>query len=115
MALMLHAPALRSHAPAPALRRRCALAMAEPEVDWDSAWQVEQKKIDDGTASWRPEGREPVSEQQKLARNVDRATRDAQASVSQWTGQWQFWLGILAVISVATALLGQGGQESYTV
>ena len=90
----------------------------EKTTDWDNAWQSEMKKRSDGTAEWRPEGREPVSAQQLAAIRAAKAGDDIAVNVQSWSGDWRFWLGIIAVISVATAALTYGGASDaapYTV
>ena len=82
--------ALRS---APA--RRCAApllsAMPEPgsepdggdeyTVDWDTAWKKELSSREDGKSTWRPEGREPVSDDQLREARVRKSLDDAQFSL----------------------------------
>ena len=113
--------------------RRCnvvAMAEAEPPpepgagddlgVDWDNAWKKELESRQTGVADWRPEGRAPVSEQAvveaQLRRGADQALDTAQVSLNQWTGKWQFWVFVLAAVSVATTLASHGGgQQAYMV
>ena len=40
--------------------------LPESSVDWDGAWQDELAKRKTGVANWRPEGREPPTEEQVL-------------------------------------------------
>ena len=109
-----------------------------------SAWKKEIGGRSDGTAGWRPEGREPVSEQQiaeaRVKKTLDDASLNAQVAVTVRTPptsarvrasrshaffspacarrpqDWKFLLGILVVLSVGTALLGhQPSGETYAV
>lgn len=89
-ALQLRAPLVRAQT------RRCAspLLMSEEEskpedteytVDWDTAWKKEVSMRDEGAASWRPEGREPVTEQQLAEVRVKRTVDDAQFNLQAAT------------------------------
>jgi len=116
----------------------------------DSAWKTEMSGRQEGTAGWRPEGREPVSETQvaeaRVKKSLDDASVNAQMAMTVRTPptlelacsparlpvthaharsraleipakqDWKFLLGILAVLSVGTALLGhQPSGETYSV
>lgn len=115
--------------PAPALRasRTASVRMMaendderDPEipssgVDWDAAWKTELKQRADGTSKWRPEGRELPSEAELAGQKLRASADDAQAQLATWSSNWQFWVAILAVISVATALGGHGESQTYAV
>ena len=76
------------HARAYAPARRCVAPLlsadspddpdkSEYTVDWDSAWKSEMDTRETGTARWRPEGREPVSEEQIRTARVKQSLDDA--------------------------------------
>ena len=89
---------------------------AEYTVDWDSAWQKEIKTREEGTSGWRPEGRAPVSDEQLREARVKKTVDDAQVNLQLATTDWRFWVGILAVLSVGTALLGHTPSgQTYSV
>ena len=84
-------------------------------IDWDTAWQKEISAREQGTTGWRPEGREPVSEQAVREAKLEKIADDAQANLQMAAGDWKLWVGLLAVISVATAFAGHspsGGTYS---
>lgn len=83
-------------------------------IDWDGAWQSELEKRSTGTASWRPEGREPVSAQRLAEVRLKRKANEIQGSISTNLTDWRFLLGIIAVISVATAVLGHSSAPDQT-
>ncbi len=86
-------------------------------TDWDSAWQLEVAKRKTGTAGWRPEGRQPPTEAERARANVERVVGDAQSEVMGKLGEWNkspvFWIGVIAVISVITAVAGQPQAAPY--
>jgi len=85
-------------------------------IDWDASWQAEQLKRNAGQAEWRPEGREPVSEQQVLQARGQRIADDTAATLQGWTGDWRLWVGILLAVSVLTALASHSSEpQSYSV
>ena len=108
----------------------------------DTAWKKEVSSRVEGTPGWRPEGREPVSDQQIREAQLKRGLDDAQLNVQMastvsdrllharsrhasltslsclsCSQDWKFWVGILAVLSIATALLGHPspGDQTYAV
>ena len=108
----------------------------------DTAWKKEVSSRVEGTPGWRPEGREPVSDQQVREAQLKRGLDDAQLNVQMastvserlfharsrhasltslsclsCSQDWKFWVGILAVLSIATALLGHPspGDQTYAV
>ena len=87
---------------------------SEYSVDWDTAWSAELTKRNTGTAGWRPEGREPVSEVQLAKARFKKRADDVQYGALSASSKWQFWVGLLAVLSVGTALL-QHPSDSYTI
>ena len=126
-------PSLRKRvSPAAALRAlRCRMIMALPEedspsdgtsdeneysIDWDSAWQLELAKQKAGTASWRPEGREPPESEDVVKARLKVAKDTAGLELQQLAGDWRFWIGIVAVFSVVTAVLGHSSaDQGYTI
>ena len=120
--------AVAAHRAAPPLRRCTVVRLAadsdpsdEPSpdpnysIDWDTAWQKEISAREQGTTGWRPEGREPVSEQAVREAKLEKIADDAQANLQMAAGDWKLWVGLLAVISVATAFAGHspsGGTYS---
>ena len=110
-------------------------------IDWDGAWQSEVAKRKAGTAEWRPEGRDAVSEQQIVEAKAKLAVTarprldqrpvvvcsgacvracvqadEAAATLQQATADWRFWFGVIALVSVVTAVLGHSSTEQvYSV
>ena len=85
----------------------------------DSAWQKEIVQRTEGNAAWRPQGREPVSEEQVQKARMQNAANDVQDKISGMVdpSDWKLWLAVLAVLSVGTALLGHtgGAEGAYSV
>ena len=46
-------------------------------MDWDSAWKKELTSRETGTVNWRPEGREPVPEEELRKAEVERDLQGA--------------------------------------
>lgn len=90
---------------------------ASYSIDWDTAWQKELSARETGTTGWRPEGREPVTETKLAEAKISKLADDAQANLQVAAGDWKLWVGVLAVISVATALAGHmpSGDGTYSV
>ena len=90
---------------------------ASYSIDWDTAWQKELSARETGTSGWRPEGREPVTETKLAEAKISKLADDAQANLQVAAGDWKLWVGVLAVISVATALAGHtpSGDGTYSV
>lgn len=85
-------------------------------VDWDTAWASELSRRQSGDASWRPEGREPVSEQQVAQARVQQSADDAVATIQSWSSDWKLWVGLLLFISVVTALASHpSSPQTYSV
>eukprot|EP00316_Scyphosphaera_apsteinii_P002493 CAMPEP_0119320506 /NCGR_PEP_ID=MMETSP1333-20130426/52646_1 /TAXON_ID=418940 /ORGANISM="Scyphosphaera apsteinii, Strain RCC1455" /LENGTH=117 /DNA_ID=CAMNT_0007327241 /DNA_START=87 /DNA_END=440 /DNA_ORIENTATION=- len=84
-------------------------------VDWDSAWREELDKRKSGTANWRPEGREAVSEQDVLKARIQTGIDDASLQMNVLTKSWQFWIAVILALSLLTAALGQPSEVGYTV
>jgi len=85
-------------------------------VDWDSAWKKEVSAREEGNAGWRPEGREPVAEQAVREAQINKIADNAQANLQMAAGDWKLWVGLLAVISVATAFAGHApAGDTYSV
>eukprot|EP00965_Chrysotila_dentata_P193492 6175810-Pleurochrysis_carterae.AAC.5 len=81
-------------------------------MDWDTAWQTELQRREEGQPIWRPEGREPVSEEDLLKARVQAKVDDATSELMQMTKTWQFWVGVLGLISILTAVAGLSGQDA---
>ena len=85
-------------------------------VDWDSAWSNELTKRQTGETQWRPEGREPVSEQSVRDARVRKGADDAMATVQAWSGDWKLWVGVLLAASVLTAVATHSqAPDAYSV
>jgi len=55
-------------------------------TDWDTAWQREVAKRKQGQAEWRPEGLEPVSDQQLGGTPGEKIPNDAADAVQRLSG-----------------------------
>eukprot|EP00326_Haptolina_ericina_P023679 CAMPEP_0181178912 /NCGR_PEP_ID=MMETSP1096-20121128/5976_1 /TAXON_ID=156174 ORGANISM="Chrysochromulina ericina, Strain CCMP281" /NCGR_SAMPLE_ID=MMETSP1096 /ASSEMBLY_ACC=CAM_ASM_000453 /LENGTH=139 /DNA_ID=CAMNT_0023267219 /DNA_START=27 /DNA_END=446 /DNA_ORIENTATION=- len=89
--------------------------LPERNVDWDSEWRTELQRRESGTTTWRPEGREPPSKQELTEAQLKLASDSAGVTLNQLTGDWRFWMSILAAVSVLTALVSHPTVETYTV
>ena len=87
------------------------------KIDWDTAWQREIAARQEGVTGFRPEGREPVPEEEVLKAKAMRAVGDAQSSITSAfdPSDWKIWLGALAFLSIATALAGHSDSGAYSV
>ena len=81
----------------------------------DAAWQTELSKRAAGTQAWRPEGREPAGQEQLFMARAAVATETAQAELDMLSGDWRFWMGIIAALSVGSALAGAYNEANYIV
>ena len=113
---------------------------SEYSVDWDTAWSKEISSREEGTQQWRPEGREAVTEQQLATARATKAMDDASFNMQMaatvritarflslslfvltrallcHTQDWRFWIAILAVLSIGTALIGHQDQpQTYAI
>ena len=104
-ALAARTPLLRSRAAKMATEEgRPEKDTGEYSTDWDGAWAAELAKRSAGNQAWRPEGREPVTEEQVLKARATKTVDEAQQQLTQATADWRFWLGLIAVLSVASAV-----------
>jgi hypothetical protein len=89
----------------------------EYSVDWDTAWATELSRRQRGEAQWRPEGRDAVSSEQLQAARVTRSLGDAQGKLAALvdTSDWKFWVGLLAALSVLTALATHPSSDVYSI
>lgn len=74
-------------------------------VDWNSEWTRFQKG---GMRSMAPEGRQPVSKQEKVKRQVEGRLRRAASSVpsrQQLFGDWRFWAALILALSLFSAFI----------
>lgn len=85
--------------------------MSEPHdipqsaVDWNSEWTRFQKG---GMRSMAPEGRQPVSKQEKVKRQVEGRLRRATSSVpsrQQLFADWRFWAALILALSLFSAFV----------
>jgi len=91
-------------------------SLPESGIDWDNAWQTELTKRKTGTANWRPEGREAVTEEQVSKAKAKMAADDVAVAMQQASTDWRFWFGVIAVVSVITAVVGhQPTEQVYSV
>ena len=89
------------------------MAEADPEkdVDWDQAWQTELQRRETGKATWRPEGREAVTDEQLRQARIANAVSDASTRVQGMAKTWQFWVAVLGLISIFAAVVGNTGEQ----
>ena len=94
----------------------------ESDIDWDAEW----KKVTSGEQSNinRPSGRAKTDIELaaiRAKRSAETKLYEAQGEARKikykmnWNslkGDWKFWVGVLALISVATSLLAAQGQSS---
>eukprot|EP00816_Leptocylindrus_hargravesii_P007247 CAMPEP_0196801446 /NCGR_PEP_ID=MMETSP1362-20130617/1205_1 /TAXON_ID=163516 /ORGANISM="Leptocylindrus danicus, Strain CCMP1856" /LENGTH=141 /DNA_ID=CAMNT_0042172417 /DNA_START=182 /DNA_END=607 /DNA_ORIENTATION=+ len=97
----------------------------ESSVDWDAEWSKVVRGDQDSVK--RPSGRaksdveiaalrakktaaEQVLKVKGEARNLKNQVQ-RQANWRSLQGDWKFWVGVLAIISVATSLLSASGQS----
>jgi len=91
-------------------------------IDWDSEW----KKVvleDESSAVSREPGRAAWTDADRAKHKVTIVAMDAKIaagkvtksmpSVDSLTGDWRFWLGVIAVISFGSAFIGSVGQGRY--
>ena len=90
---------------------------SEFSTDWDNAWQEEVEKRSQGTQSWRPEGREPISPEALREARMNRMRDETMAGVQKAAGGWQLWAGLIAFVAVLTAVAGHdwGGGAGQVV
>ena len=89
---------------------------SEYRVDWDSAWSAEIARRED-ISTWRPEGLEPPTTSALANARLKTGVDNAQATLQTWSGDWRVWVGFIAALSVATALVGHSsdGAQGYSV
>tara|TARA_B110001452_G_scaffold204054_1_gene174042 strand:- start:1592 stop:2011 length:420 start_codon:yes stop_codon:yes gene_type:complete len=110
-------PALVAAAPRSARVATCSMAASEEDstdysTDWDSAWRTELRRREQGLVTWRPEGMEPVSTEVLLKARAATATDEAAVQLQEWNRDWRFWAGIIAVLSVTSAVATKLNEAS---
>lgn len=113
-------PALVAAAPRSARVTTCVMAAGEeqdnPEysTDWDSAWRTELSRREEGPQGWRPEGREPPTQQQLMEARAATVTDEAAVQMQEWNRDWRFWMAIIAVLSVSSAVVTKLNETPAT-
>lgn len=77
---------------------------AEFSTDWDADWRRFQKE---GSAGWRPEGREAYTSQDLATARATRIVNDVRASVptaTELVRDTRFWVALLVALALAPSL-----------
>eukprot|EP00542_Grammatophora_oceanica_P013384 CAMPEP_0194042414 /NCGR_PEP_ID=MMETSP0009_2-20130614/14188_1 /TAXON_ID=210454 /ORGANISM="Grammatophora oceanica, Strain CCMP 410" /LENGTH=119 /DNA_ID=CAMNT_0038686249 /DNA_START=153 /DNA_END=512 /DNA_ORIENTATION=+ len=88
-------------------------------VDWDAEWK---KVVENPDSANRPKGKYKSQAETKAIKTLNkgiRAVDDKLADippieVPSWNsikGDWKFWIGVIAVISVLSSVVGGMGQQ----
>uniref|UniRef100_A0A7S2UHD2 Uncharacterized protein n=1 Tax=Attheya septentrionalis TaxID=420275 RepID=A0A7S2UHD2_9STRA len=92
-------------------------------VDWDAEWKkvaTEQKKPGSGVKDpYKGDVEKAAIKVRNAAQSqlnkVERELIKNKPDIKSLQGDWKFWIGILAIISVAAALISASGQtQSYS-
>mmetsp|Transcript_20830 Transcript_20830/g.26911 ORF Transcript_20830/g.26911 Transcript_20830/m.26911 type:complete len:176 (-) Transcript_20830:354-881(-) len=83
-------------------------------VDWDAEWKKVMREQNAGNARDRPDGGYKTEAEVAAIRAANKATEQINRAASvipeipPWSslkGDWRFWIGILAFLSIGTSLL----------
>jgi len=103
--------------------RSSEFEVKESTIDWDSEWK--QVLENQGSSVTRDPGRAAWTDADRAKHKVTIAAMDAKIaakkatnslslpSVDSLTGDWRFWLGIIALLSFGSAFIGTIGQDNY--
>jgi hypothetical protein len=83
----------------------------DSSVDWDAEWKKVVKNKDQprdrpGTEFYKSDAEVSVTKVVNRAADTVRKTSMQIPPLSSLTGDWRFWIGILAFVSVASAVIG---------
>jgi len=103
--------------------RSSEFEVKESTIDWDGEWKQVLENQDSSVT--RDPGRTAWTDADRAKHKVTIAAMDAKIaakkatnslqipSVDSLTGDWRFWLGLIALISFGSAFIGTVGQDNY--